>query len=201
MKTGKISAARVMKYVTLAAILAFVIILMLFMSGSTRPFDEVKEAVAESLDPDELTEQDGKILRMPVRELHNLPWEGRETEGGIYCWKDETVCVRVREIRGGRAEIRLGRDGNCLTIRTSGNRVELSFLNGEGEMSACGGGRRDRIGYVEEEAEELFLVIDSSIAEIFVNNGETVLTTRFYLGTDERGLSCKGGGRFEILAI
>ena len=63
MKTGKISAARVMKYVTLAAILAFVIILMLFMSGSTRPFDEVKEAVAESLDPDELTEQDGARLK------------------------------------------------------------------------------------------------------------------------------------------
>lgn len=151
--------------------------------------------------PCELTEQNGKILRMPVRELQDLPWEGRETEGGTYCWKDETVCVRVREIRGGCAEIRLGRDGNCLTIRTSGSRVELSFLNGEGEMSACGGGRRDRIGYVEEEAEELFLVIDSSIAEIFVNNGETVLTTRFYLGTDERGLSCKGSGRFEILAI
>ena len=63
MKTGKISASRVMKYVTLAAILAFVIILMLFMSGSTRPFDEVKEAVAESLDPDELTEQDGARLK------------------------------------------------------------------------------------------------------------------------------------------
>lgn len=151
--------------------------------------------------PCELTKQDGKILRMPVRELQDLPWEGRETEGGTYCWKDETVCVRVREIRGGRAEIRLGRDGNCLTIRTSGSRVELSFLNGEGELSACGGGRRNRIGYVEGEAEELFLVIDSSIAEIFVNNGEIVLTTRFYLGTDERGLSCKGSGRFEILAI
>ena len=39
--------------------------------------------------PCELTKQDGKILRMPVRELHNLPWEGREAEGGIYCWKDE----------------------------------------------------------------------------------------------------------------
>ena len=151
--------------------------------------------------PCELTKQDGKILRMPVRELQDLPWEGRETEGGTYCWKDETVCVRVREIRGGRAEIRLGRDGNCLTIRTSGSRVELSFLNGEGELSACGGGRRNRIGYVEGEAEELFIVIDSSIAEIFVNNGKIVLTTRFYLGTDERGLSCKGSGRFEILAI
>lgn len=63
MKTGKIRAVRVMKYVSFAAVILFVVILMLFMSGSNRPFDEVKDAVAGALDEEELAEQDSARLK------------------------------------------------------------------------------------------------------------------------------------------
>ena len=58
MKTAKFSIPHIMKYVVLAGILVFIVILMLFMSGSNRPFDDVKASVAGALDADELTEQD-----------------------------------------------------------------------------------------------------------------------------------------------
>lgn len=150
--------------------------------------------------PCELTEQEGKIFRMPVRELMELPWKRKNPEGGTYRWMDETICVRVQDIKGS-TEIRIGKEENCLTVRTDGNRVELSFLKKNREPSVCGGGRKERIGYTERAVEFLLVLIDSSIAEIFVNSGETVFTTRFYLRKEERELSCEGCGSCEILAF
>ena len=63
MKETKISFDRVMKYVSLAAIIAFVVILMLFMSGSSRPFDEVRAEVEKSFDTSELKEQDSSAIK------------------------------------------------------------------------------------------------------------------------------------------
>ena len=63
MKETKISFDRVMKYVALAAIIAFVVLLMLFMSGSSRPFDEVRADVGKSLAASGLKEQDSAAFR------------------------------------------------------------------------------------------------------------------------------------------
>lgn len=41
----------------------------------------------------------------------------------------------------------------------------------------CGGGRDYRIGRTEKSVEKLLVLLDSSIAEIFVNDGELVFTT------------------------
>ena len=48
---------------------------------------------------------------------------------------------------------------------------------------------------------ELLVIIDSSIVEVFVNEGETVFTTRIYLEKTERELDVSGCGACEILAI
>ena len=63
MRHGNISAARVMKYIVLAAVLAFVVLLMLFTSESSRPFEEVAKAVEDSLDDESLIEQNGARLK------------------------------------------------------------------------------------------------------------------------------------------
>ena len=49
--------------------------------------------------------------------------------------------------------------------------------------------RRRRAGRTEEQVEELLIIIDSSIVEIFVNSGETVFTTRLYLENAERDIN------------
>ena len=74
-------------------------------------------------------------------------------------------------------------------ILAEGNRVEISFLSKEGEPAACGGGRGRRIGRVAKQVEDLLILIDSSIVEIFVNQGEMVFTTRIYLEKNEREIS------------
>lgn len=77
-------------------------------------------------------------------------------------------------------------------VTVEGNRVELSFLDEKGVPSRCGGGRGKRIGRMEGPVEELLVLIDSSIMEIFVNGGETVFTTRLYLEAEERVIDVSG---------
>lgn len=154
--------------------------------------------------PTELVYHSGKIFRRPVREPEELPWkemypDAADDVSRKYHWEDQTVEIREGEIAGGEREYLIGQEDNGLTIRVSGDRVELNFLNRDGKPSVCGGGRTVRTGRVEEQVEDILVIIDSSIAEVFVNGGETVFTTRIYLDKQERQLVTDG--RCRILAI
>ena len=61
MRTDGFRIARVMKYITLVLIIAFVAALMVYASGSSRPFEE--DAVSRSLDKSNLTRQDGAAFK------------------------------------------------------------------------------------------------------------------------------------------
>ena len=63
MKSGRPGIARFMKYVILILIMAFVVLLLLYASGSSRPFNEVERAVSSSLDKSNLTRQDGTAFK------------------------------------------------------------------------------------------------------------------------------------------
>ena len=63
MRTDGFGIARVMKYVVLVLIAAFVAVLMIYASGSSRPFEEVEDAVSRSLDKSNLTLQDGAAFK------------------------------------------------------------------------------------------------------------------------------------------
>ena len=63
MRTDGFGIARVMKYVVLVLIPAFVAVLMIYASGSSRPFEEVEDAVSRSLDKSNLTLQDGAAFK------------------------------------------------------------------------------------------------------------------------------------------
>ncbi len=63
MRGEKSSAARVMKYIVFLAVIVFIVLLMLYASRSSRPFEYVAEAVEGSLDTEELTEQDASGFR------------------------------------------------------------------------------------------------------------------------------------------
>ena len=102
---------------------------------------------------------------------------------------------------GKAQEIRLGNERNALTIHAREDKVELSLIGSSGEPARCGGGRGKRTGRVDAMVRELLVIIDSSIVEVFVNEGETVFTTRIYLEKTERELDVSGCGACEILAI
>ena len=63
MRTDGFGIARVMKYVVLVLIAAFVAVLMIYASGSSRPFEEVEDAVSRSLDKSNLTLQAGAAFK------------------------------------------------------------------------------------------------------------------------------------------
>lgn len=63
MRAGGFRIARIMKYLALILIVAFVMMILLYASGSSRPFEEVKEAVGSSLDKDNLVLQDGSSFK------------------------------------------------------------------------------------------------------------------------------------------
>lgn len=142
--------------------------------------------------PCELEYHDGKIFRMPVREIYDLDWEEAPVENGRFHWVGKALKLYMGGICGERTVIRLGDRGNGVTITVEENRVELSFLDEKGVPSRCGGGRGKRIGRTEGPVEELLVLIDSSIMEIFVNGGETVFTTRLYLEAEERVIDVSG---------
>lgn len=63
MTQKKFSTARIMKYVVCVLIVVFVVLLMLYASGSSRPFEEVRKAVESSLDTSNLTEKDAAAFK------------------------------------------------------------------------------------------------------------------------------------------
>ena len=63
MRTNGFGIARIMKYVVLVLVIAFVAMLLIYASGSSRPFKEVADAVSGSLDKSNLTLQDGTAFK------------------------------------------------------------------------------------------------------------------------------------------
>ena len=62
-------------------------------------------------------------------------------------------------------------------------------------------GRKRSPYRTEKDVERILILIDSSIAEVFVNDGEIVFTTRIYLEREERSLEVSGGAVWEAVVI
>lgn len=151
--------------------------------------------------PTELIPSNGKIRRVPVRELNELNWQEVSAQDGTYFWANQTIRLSITQIGSQGQTVQIGTEENGLTIRTEKDRTEISFLDDTGKPARCGGGRGRRVGRTENSAEKLLILIDSSIAEIFVNDGEVVFTTRIYLENEERRLKLTGSGSCKLEVI
>lgn len=152
--------------------------------------------------PRELTLERGRVVQRPVREISGLPWRREEPSGGEpFCWRVRAVRLDIRDIGGGPAAALLGTPGNRLVIQADQDRVTLSYINEEGDPSACGGGRRVRIGRLQGPVDRLLILVDSSIVEVFVNDGEMVFTTRLYLENEERELKVESSGSVSLETV
>ena len=146
--------------------------------------------------PRELHIENGAVYQMPVREIDTLSW--KREEGTLCRFGREMVKIETALQEGIPAEIRIGTEENGLTIHMEADRIQMTFLNKKGEPSACGGGRAIRIGRTASENRHALVLIDNSIAEIFVNDGEVVMTTRIYLEEPERMITVNGCRTCEI---
>ena len=53
----------IMKYVVFLFIIVFVVVLMMYTSGSSKSFDDVRQSVEAALDTESLTEQEASVFK------------------------------------------------------------------------------------------------------------------------------------------
>lgn len=70
--------ARIMRYVVLALIIIYVALMLIYTSGSNKPFDKVEKAVEKSLDLSNLTKQDSSKFK------RNFGLNAADYEGVMY---------------------------------------------------------------------------------------------------------------------
>lgn len=75
------------KYIVLAGILCYVVILMLFASGSSKSFDEVSEAVSASIDTENLSEMSERMLK------RNFGLNSADYDGVMYYASESSMSV------------------------------------------------------------------------------------------------------------
>lgn len=63
MRKGQVTRTEIFKYITVAAIIVYVVLMMIFASGSTKAFSEVAKGVEASLDTKNLEKQDSQALK------------------------------------------------------------------------------------------------------------------------------------------
>lgn len=119
---------------------------------------------------------------------------GKLEWGKIFLGK-KTVRLTVDKISPDGWMLFAGQPDNEAVFSVKENRAELSFLTKTGGASACGGGREKRTGILEMDVENVEILIDSSIMEIFINGGAMVFTTRIYLKENERELWASKAGK------
>ena len=135
--------------------------------------------------PRELKLKDGKILQYPVKELENLRKEKTVLN-------DENSAVELRvEVNEG---FDLALTGSSFQI-SMGGQMLFRYENGTAEIGfpgVTGAGRKVRKAQINELRNIRFLV-DTSAAEIYLNDGETVFSTRYYPDREDLLLKIQGG--------
>ena len=120
--------------------------------------------------PRELTMRDGKMVQQPARELQQL-------RGGEQNWQGIAEDAPHWDISQAELLIQTGKPfgahlGGALTLQWDGERLTLSRCN------LRSGEREHR--YWRGELRELRLLCDHSSVEIFINQGEAVMSSRYF---------------------
>lgn len=187
-----------------------IVIAWMNMWESEMPEKEYGWAGAMTL-PRVLTMEDGKIICRPVPELEKLRGEGLSFYN-----------VRV----DGEVEL-TGVSGNCLELQMTmdaknasrfglklavdpelGEETVLAYESKEGFFSF----NRDRSGAgpkgvrhatveLKDNKLELKVFLDSSSVEVFINDGEKVMTGRIYPGKDSKRIQFFSEGEMEIVEL
>ena len=124
--------------------------------------------------PCELTQRGGRLRRYPVKELEQLREKPVSPENAhIFDMELRIFCPGRLVIRG------------AAVVEWSDDEVILSL----GSLSGAG----RTIRYARTQAQTMRILADASSLEIFINHGETVLTTRYYPDPAARGVVLDGG--------
>ena len=132
--------------------------------------------------PRELTVRDGKILQNPAKELEGLR-------------KEKTILYDEKTIMEVRVEVNEGFDLVLEEINVTGSSFQISmggqmifkYENNIAELgfSEVSGAGRTKRRAKTGELKNIRLLADTSAVEIYLNDGETVFSTRYYPDRDD----------------
>ena len=160
--------------------------------------------------PRELSVREGRLCQQPIRELEAL-WQddvrltgvrlvGETALDGISGRKlDLTVTLHVGEGSCRRFELRFVKDARCFTvIRCALSRGELVF-----DRTNCGSTRdiphvRSIKAGPKDSVMKLRLILDGESAELFVNDGEHVISSLIDTPMDAQGITFCADGELTV---
>ncbi len=118
-----------------------------------------------------ITEKDNKLYQNPIKELENL----RLNNTSIVNEKAHEVSTPFELNANASQDFELNFDNKLIIDYNKNNKlIQMKFLDDE-----YGGGRKTRKAILEK-CVNIRMLVDNSSIEIFFNNGEVVMTTRFY---------------------
>jgi len=139
--------------------------------------------------PRELSCENGRLRMRPVEELDALREDGREFSfSGRYATELPQASDILISCQG---DLSLELSG--VVLKAERGSLTLSIREG-----GCG---RDTRTAPVGELRNLRVLADTSAIEVFVNDGETVLTSRWYPGELGRTLTLTGEGRAEVYGL
>lgn len=87
MNIEKPTIARIMKYVILLLIIGFVVMLMLYMSGSNKPFEDVEASLEKKISQEGMSRQDDPVFK------RNLGLNAADYSGVMYFSSGESMSA------------------------------------------------------------------------------------------------------------
>lgn len=132
--------------------------------------------------PREVTRaEDGNLLQQPIRELGKLRQDKSDlSDGGNICLQGPFEILANAD-----HDLEIQLDGLSLTCRDG--EARLSFTD-----DGCGFGRTDRYALIGKGSVSARMIVDTSSAEIYLNGGRIVFSTRFYPKNPEIAVCIKG---------
>lgn len=137
--------------------------------------------------PREIIISDGKVLQNPVEEILSLRCE----EYKVSC--QENIIIEHEAF-----ELDIKRDGNipCQVVEyiCGSEKVKISYEEGilSLHLTKEAGRGRDLRKVKLDHLEQLQIFVDTSLMEIYVNQGEVVMTTRYYFPGEDRSIIING---------
>lgn len=129
----------------------------------------------------ELTLKNGKIYCFPIREILSLA----KGYSRVNRTSLSTCFAKIASKPGTKVTL-----GGCFEVCVGADGINFAFIRD-------GFGRQPR--KLSVKAEELFIFLDNSIAEIYINGGEYVFTARIFSGGG--GLLCEGAAECLISGV
>lgn len=135
--------------------------------------------------PRQILEREGRLLQYPVAELERLREEARSVQSGeVLRVQKGCFDLLIEGLKNQACEVEI-----CEGLKLICREGEAMLLLGE----EAGRGRDTRKARLEH-LDEIRVLADTSLIEIYLNHGETVFTTRFYPETTERSVRIQAEG-------